>query len=214
MLNTGGLDKTVGAHNLAKLGVGPSDHAQRAHPSHGWGHRFNPCRAHHQTPQKSLVFAASANPSNGNSQSNIAGTGRSDWHVIDTYVPGMFRARASRDSLEPLMRITLDSTPVIVEVDDGVMARRWAGATDTGIPVVAYVVAISPQTHDEAASARERSTSAIMGSMSSPNRASTRAALARTGASSPATSTARRPNRCRSARLSPGSSARAIEVAP
>jgi hypothetical protein len=52
------------------------------------------------------------------------------------------------------MKITLESTPVIVEVDDGVMARRWTGATDTGIPVVAYVVAVSPQTHDEAALAR------------------------------------------------------------
>jgi hypothetical protein len=52
------------------------------------------------------------------------------------------------------MKITIESTPVIVEIDDGVVARRWEGVTDSGIPVVALVAGISPQTHDERELAR------------------------------------------------------------
>jgi hypothetical protein len=52
------------------------------------------------------------------------------------------------------MKITIESTDVIVEIDDGVAAQRWVGMTETGIPVVALVAAVSPQTHDEVALAQ------------------------------------------------------------
>lgn len=47
------------------------------------------------------------------------------------------------------MRVTIDSTSELVRIEvDGhiVPARRWEGATDSGIPVVAYLTRISPQT--------------------------------------------------------------------
>lgn len=49
------------------------------------------------------------------------------------------------------MRITIDSTAEFVAHNvDGrlVRARRWEGATATGIPVVAHVLGVSPQTDD------------------------------------------------------------------
>jgi hypothetical protein len=52
------------------------------------------------------------------------------------------------------MKITIESTPVIVEVDDGVAARRWEGVTEGGIPVIALVSRVSPQTHDPAVEAQ------------------------------------------------------------
>jgi hypothetical protein len=52
------------------------------------------------------------------------------------------------------MKITIESTPVIVAVDDGVVARRWEGATAGGIPVIALVSRVSPQTHDPAVEAQ------------------------------------------------------------
>ena len=52
------------------------------------------------------------------------------------------------------MKITIESTPVIVDVDDGVVVRRWEGATEGGIPVIALVSRVSPQTHDPAALAQ------------------------------------------------------------
>lgn len=52
------------------------------------------------------------------------------------------------------MKITIESTPVIVEFDDGVVARRWQGATEGGIPVIALVSRVSPQTHDPAVEAQ------------------------------------------------------------
>ena len=52
------------------------------------------------------------------------------------------------------MKITIESTAVIVEIDDGVVARRWEGVTDTGIPVVALVNGLTPQTLDPAALAQ------------------------------------------------------------
>ena len=55
---------------------------------------------------------------------------------------------------EAAVKITLESTPVIVEIDAGVRARRWEGMTESGIPVVALVAAVSPQTHDEVTLAR------------------------------------------------------------
>jgi hypothetical protein len=48
------------------------------------------------------------------------------------------------------VKITIESTPVIVEIDDGVRARRWEGVTDTGIPAVALVNGLTPQTLDPA----------------------------------------------------------------
>jgi hypothetical protein len=52
------------------------------------------------------------------------------------------------------MKITIEATPTIVEIDDGVVARRWEGTTDTGIPVVALVNGLTPQTLDPAALAQ------------------------------------------------------------
>jgi hypothetical protein len=52
------------------------------------------------------------------------------------------------------MKITIESTPVIVEIDDGVDARRWEGMTEGGIPVMALVARVSPQTHDPAVEAQ------------------------------------------------------------
>jgi hypothetical protein len=52
------------------------------------------------------------------------------------------------------MKITIESTPVIVAVDDGVDARRWEGATEGGIRVVALVARVSPQTNDPAVEAQ------------------------------------------------------------
>jgi hypothetical protein len=49
------------------------------------------------------------------------------------------------------MKITIESTLTVIQSDDGVVARRWECATDSGIPVVALVAGISPQTHDPAA---------------------------------------------------------------
>ena len=49
------------------------------------------------------------------------------------------------------MKITVESTAVIVEIDEGLRARRWVGVTESGIPVVALIAAVSPQTDDPAA---------------------------------------------------------------
>jgi hypothetical protein len=55
------------------------------------------------------------------------------------------------------MQITVHNTDQIIEVDDDVSARVWAGATESGIPVRALIVAVSPQTNDpEALAAFER----------------------------------------------------------
>ena len=51
------------------------------------------------------------------------------------------------------MRITLDSTHTVIEMlMDGrvVPARIWEGHTEDGVPVVAWITRISPQTHDPA----------------------------------------------------------------
>lgn len=52
------------------------------------------------------------------------------------------------------MKITIESTPLIVLLAAGLAARRWDGATESGVPVVALVMGISPQTHDAAALAQ------------------------------------------------------------
>ena len=52
------------------------------------------------------------------------------------------------------MRVTIDSTPAVEPVGELLLARRWAGATDSGIPVVALILNISPQTHDPAVAAQ------------------------------------------------------------
>ena len=52
------------------------------------------------------------------------------------------------------MKITIESTPLVLEIDDGVRARRWEGTTESGIPVVALVAAVSPQSQDEESLAR------------------------------------------------------------
>lgn len=47
------------------------------------------------------------------------------------------------------MKITIESTPNIVEVD-GRRARIWKGQSEAGVPVLCYIWTISPQTRDEA----------------------------------------------------------------
>lgn len=51
------------------------------------------------------------------------------------------------------MRITVESTQVVVGIQ-AIAARRWEGVTEGGIPVVALITRISPQTHDAAALAQ------------------------------------------------------------
>jgi hypothetical protein len=52
------------------------------------------------------------------------------------------------------VKITIESTPVIVAIDDHVEARRWEGMTEGGIRVVALVDRVSPQTNDPAVEAQ------------------------------------------------------------
>jgi hypothetical protein len=52
------------------------------------------------------------------------------------------------------MKITVESTSVIVQLDESLRAARWEGATESGIPVVALVAGISPQTDDWAVATR------------------------------------------------------------
>jgi hypothetical protein len=47
------------------------------------------------------------------------------------------------------MKITIESTPTIVEIDDSVRARRWEGATESGTPIATFVAGLVPQTTDE-----------------------------------------------------------------
>lgn len=47
----------------------------------------------------------------------------------------------------PAMQITLTPTDTIQSVD-GVPMRKWQGTTARGVPVVAFIRAIQPQTHD------------------------------------------------------------------
>lgn len=46
------------------------------------------------------------------------------------------------------MKITLQSTDEIVQVDEGVSARVWVGLTEAAVPVEALIVGVSPQTTD------------------------------------------------------------------
>jgi hypothetical protein len=50
------------------------------------------------------------------------------------------------------MKLTLEPTDKTQSVD-GVPHRVWKGETDKGVPVLAYIRAVSPQTHDEAVNA-------------------------------------------------------------
>ena len=52
------------------------------------------------------------------------------------------------------MRVTIASTPVVDRVGECLMARRWEGVSEGGIPVLALILAISPQSHDPAVAAR------------------------------------------------------------
>lgn len=51
------------------------------------------------------------------------------------------------------MKITVEPTGQI-DVVNGGQARLWTGADDNGTPVKAWIVVVSPQTHDEAANKR------------------------------------------------------------
>ena len=49
------------------------------------------------------------------------------------------------------VKITLESTPRVVSINDGgVKARIWQGQTETGIAVHAYVVLVSVRTTESA----------------------------------------------------------------
>lgn len=55
------------------------------------------------------------------------------------------------------MKLQLISTPNLTDFSIGSIKTRvrvWEGQTDDGIPVKAYVVAVSPQTHDADANAK------------------------------------------------------------
>lgn len=56
------------------------------------------------------------------------------------------------------MKIIIENTQEFVELrnDVGVSipARVWRGETDDGVPLVAFVLAVSPQTHDPQVLAR------------------------------------------------------------
>lgn len=47
------------------------------------------------------------------------------------------------------MKLTLEPTDKFEGVN-GTRCRIWRGKTEAGVDVVAYVAAVSPQTHDEA----------------------------------------------------------------
>jgi hypothetical protein len=51
------------------------------------------------------------------------------------------------------MKITLEPTATIQDVN-GEPARVWTGHDDQGVPIVAHIRLVSPQTHDEAIAAR------------------------------------------------------------
>ncbi|WP_291208917.1 hypothetical protein [Hyphomonas sp.] len=51
------------------------------------------------------------------------------------------------------MKIILTATNQFSDVG-GAACRLWIGATDDGVPVHAWIRAVSPQTHDEAVNAR------------------------------------------------------------
>lgn len=59
------------------------------------------------------------------------------------------------------MKLVLESTTTVTELvthDGTVPARVWEGHTEDGVPVLAWITRVSPQTHDpdaEAAFARE-----------------------------------------------------------
>lgn len=47
------------------------------------------------------------------------------------------------------MKLFLESTDKIVIVDGAPAARVWRGEDETGVPVIALIRAVSPQTHDD-----------------------------------------------------------------
>ena len=50
------------------------------------------------------------------------------------------------------MKLTLSPTDKI-ETIEGAPCRRWEGTTESGVPVHAWIRAVSPQTHDKEANA-------------------------------------------------------------
>ncbi|NBV42867.1 hypothetical protein EBR96_08900 [bacterium] len=51
------------------------------------------------------------------------------------------------------MKITLEPTGSIRPIN-GHPAREWRGEDEHGVPVVAFIIALSPQTHDADVNAR------------------------------------------------------------
>lgn len=49
------------------------------------------------------------------------------------------------------MKITIEATGTVDTIAGTVQARMWAGKTESGVPVQAWIAVIQPQTHDEAA---------------------------------------------------------------
>ena len=53
------------------------------------------------------------------------------------------------------VKVTIESTDELVLVEAPEMpARVWKGQSEAGVPVVCFILAISPQTHDEAVNAQ------------------------------------------------------------
>jgi hypothetical protein len=56
-----------------------------------------------------------------------------------------------------MMKVTLESTDIVLSFARGdrqIPARVWRGTTADGVPVAAFIVSISPQTHDASAHAQ------------------------------------------------------------
>lgn len=47
------------------------------------------------------------------------------------------------------MKIALESTTELIRDEGGVpLGRVWKGTTESGVPILAIIYAVSPQTHD------------------------------------------------------------------
>jgi len=53
------------------------------------------------------------------------------------------------------MKISLEPTAEMQRVN-GVSCRIWKGVDDHGVPIIAHVACVSPQTHDDDVAARHR----------------------------------------------------------
>jgi hypothetical protein len=56
-------------------------------------------------------------------------------------------------TLEPTADLYLAAT-LVPATDEGQVCRLWKGTTDDGVEVHAYILCVSPQTHDEGTALR------------------------------------------------------------